>query len=787
MEFNDISLNYMEPPKATALLREARKNGRPVYICGMAGYGKTELVKQFFHGKTVSYISFQSSTNDYHVELPLNINRKTQAVVIFDDLQFANESVANSFILPLAQREDVLPIFIARIEFPAWLLTYNRLSDMVYISETELAINVETFEDYLDIQEIDTQREKLLKIQSFIKGNPFAMIALAQKFHTTSNLVDLQEYLFSIMSSHFEQHILPSWDVLLYQFVLKMSVVGAFTKELAEYLIENPMVERYLEKAASVGNFISCKYGVYGLRPFVRGLLYRKALVEFGDEYIHNLSLRAALWYENHGELDKALNLYNREGDKDSIKGLLIRNAKENPSNGYYHKFARFYTELPEEEVSSNIHLMVGTSMSYALLLQCDKAEFWYKKLAAYTKTVDGEERKLARTWLAFLDISLPFRDCTSILATFKSFSTFIINREVTMPEFSTTSNLPSLMNGGQDFCEWSLKDDEFASRYGNLVSVALGNQGKSLVNLALAESFFEKGKNDDLVISHLSHGQYEADSVGNLEMEFVAVGLFTRFYLGKGMEDTARIQLEVFMDKCLEHHREKILPNLQALYARINLLTGRDREVEFWLSSAPNEKKELIALLRYEYMTKIRCYLAKGRYTEAEVLLEKMLLYTELCHRKYIEMECNMLYAILNFKIGGDWKPFLDKALKVAGYYQFIRPLSDEGVALLPLLQRMKASDYDETWFLKLIKETANMASLYPDYMHREEAVPSDFSGNALSILHLQMQGLSTPEIAEKLNLKIENVRYHIKQNYKKLGVTDKTQAIMTARKLKI
>ena len=46
-------------------------------------------------------------------------------------------------------------------------------------------------------------------------------------------------------------------------------------------------------------------------------------------------------------------------------------------------------------------------------------------------------------------------------------------------------------------------------------------------------------------------------------------------------------------------------------------------------------------------------------------------------------------------------------------------------------------------------------------------------------------MQGLSASKIAEKTGMGFENVRYHIKQNYKKLGVTSKSEAMIAAREL--
>ena len=61
------------------------------------------------------------------------------------------------------------------------------------------------------------------------------------------------------------------------------------------------------------------------------------------------------------------------------------------------------------------------------------------------------------------------------------------------------------------------------------------------------------------------------------------------------------------------------------------------------------------------------------------------------------------------------------------------------------------------------------------------------DFSENALAILRLQAAGLPVREIAEKLGMKPETVRYHTKENYRKLGVSGKTDAVLAARNLNL
>ena len=87
--------------------------------------------------------------------------------------------------------------------------------------------------------------------------------------------------------------------------------------------------------------------------------------------------------------------------------------------------------------------------------------------------------------------------------------------------------------------------------------------------------------------------------------------------------------------------------------------------------------------------------------------------------------------------------------------------------------------------WFLLALRLTERMSQQYPSYCAHTPTRHKDFSDNARTILLLQMQGLSASKIAEKTGMGFENVRYHIKQNYKKLGVTSKSEAMIAAREL--
>ena len=76
-------------------------------------------------------------------------------------------------------------------------------------------------------------------------------------------------------------------------------------------------------------------------------------------------------------------------------------------------------------------------------------------------------------------------------------------------------------------------------------------------------------------------------------------------------------------------------------------------------------------------------------------------------------------------------------------------------------------------------------MARRYPLYLKKRGATTADFHPTALQVLRLQADGLSVNQIAHRLGLKPDNVRYHTKENYRKLNVSHKADAILAARSL--
>ena len=116
------------------------------------------------------------------------------------------------------------------------------------------------------------------------------------------------------------------------------------------------------------------------------------------------------------------------------------------------------------------------------------------KRRKQYVKHCEKQDAA-GRGRLAWLDISLPQRGAEGLTTIIPAVFRLLTNKEVTLPAFSITSALPSLMNGGKDFSQWSPKDDLLYKTIRVPVEVILGKDGVGLADYAVAESKFGKGE----------------------------------------------------------------------------------------------------------------------------------------------------------------------------------------------------------------------------------------------------------------------------------------------------
>ena len=222
---------------------------------------------------------------------------------------------------------------------------------------------------------------------------------------------------------------------------------------------------------------------------------------------------------------------------------------------------------------------------------------------------------------------------CTAIIP---SAYRLLVNKKVTLPAFSVTSALPSIMNGGKDFSEWSRRDDLLYQTIRVPVEAILGRDGVGLPDCAIAESKFEKGEDITARMLALMPRLGEIQRDGTPDIEFAAVGLLARSQLAAGHSQDARRTLESLRQRFAEGGQSRFLPNIDAMLCRVDLRTGDTDAVDSWYrEKAPRDPLSINIMKRYQYFTQAMAELAQGRPQAALLTLAPLEPYCIACQRK--------------------------------------------------------------------------------------------------------------------------------------------------------
>jgi len=596
-----------------------------------------------------------------------------------------------------------------------------------------------------------------------------------------------------LLFRYMDKELFDSWDIKTRRLLLSVSFFDSFTVDLARVLTGDSQTEQTLAHLFQVSNFIDKNGETYTIRyRRYRNHLRHKAETMWSRQEVEAIYINAGTYFQLHGDLPAALDCYAKGGNNAKVSELLVEHSKQNPGQGVYYQLRKYYRSLPEEEILASPELMSGMSILCSLTFDVEGSERWYTALRDYTAVMNRRSPvyKEVQGLVDYLNIALPHRGSVNIRDILMAAYDRLTGGKISLPEFSVTSNMPSVLRGGKDFSAWVPKDRLLYRTIGKPVESMLGRLGVGLPDIALTESRYEKGEDISDTFLTLSSCRMEVQRRGAPEIEFVLTALFAKCQCDLGKAGQAMQDLSAFRARMEDEGQTQLLPSIDAMMCRMDLLAGGEYAHKWFTEEAPDEN-DFFVMERYRYLTKVRCYFKRESYLTALSLLGRLIDYFTQYDRTLDRIEALTLLAICRYRMGAsDWQGHLWGALELAGRYGYIRVFAHQGAALLPLLRAMKVP---EEWDEKMKKYSARVqaavksfAVIYPDYL-----VPigsnkiQSLTKKEMEVLRLMCRGKSGADIREILGISDNTLKTHSRRLFQKLGVSSRAEAVAAAYKL--
>lgn len=773
-------------PAIEVQFQKCMERGRVLFFSAPCGFGKTVTAEKLIRQTGEKYRSVSGD----RVPFEQLIEDPNWKILFVDDLQMMQEEKDLQALCSLIRENpDRRFILASRGLPPGCLMAFQYTGLMSVLHADVLLFDREDIRKLFQEWEVPVTDSELSGVTKESIGHPLGVVITIRHMAEGQTFgPELVAGAFREVFRYFETAIYKRFDLNIRRFLLELAPFEQFDLDMARIVSGDPRVGEMLDWLQR--NTTMLRYDEtqrFHFWPQFRAFLMWEMDRKYPEEKKKTLYSRGGMYYELKEDFVHAMDCYIRGGDHSKVSELLIRSAELHPGMGHYYEMEKYYHSLPEKEILASPALMQAMSMLCAMEMDYEKSEQWYEALKQFAEQCDRMDAggRQARSRLAWLDISLPQREVSGLTDTIPAVFRLLRGKEITLPPFSVTSTLPSIMNGGKDFSDWSKKDDMLYQVLRIPVEAVLGKDGVGLADCAIAESKFEKGEDITHRMLSLVQRAGEIQRNGTPDIEFAVTGLLIRSQMASGRSDDAVRTMEQLRTRFAENGLDRFLPNMDAMRCRMDLYVGDlDRADDWYREKAPRDLMKLNVMKRYQYLTQAMVELAAGKNQDVLLTLSSLELYCRTCRRHLDSIHLLIIRAIACWREKDKtWKTYLDEALDIAEEYQFIRPVSGYGAAVLPLLEECSRDDQNK-WYLRLMAAVREQAAYYPAFLQPRTAPGESLTATELQILRLICADKSNAEIGKIMDIKLPTVKTHVSHILDKLGVSRRSEAKTAAKK---
>ena len=786
------------PLELDEYLRSQWLRSRLAFVYAPLGFGKTAFAHRMLHGLDV--LAVNAETVDVTQAVTAQEVERHEAVLVDNIHDAISNAQGSTLASVIAACPNTRFVFLSRAPMPGWLTPFFANGELLIVTADDLFFTDADIAHVLAANGISPTFKLVERVAAASERYPMAVaaaVAHIQHDGDTSWETRLRDEIMAYFEAEFERR----FDEKTQNVLLLVPLFDEIDDDLITHALGKDEGTRLLDALHHATSFIMREGHTWKVRDGMLSFCEWERARRRDSTTIADIVGRVIDYYETRGNFTNALELCDRLGDNRRMLAILDDHARLNPGSGSYYELEHYYHELPEDVVLASPRLMRIMSMLDSMAMDVDGSERWYAALETYAQAPERtpEERRITRSYLAYLDLSLPHRQPSSIVSAVSALAKINASED---PELmpSVTSGLPSVLNGGRDLSPWVSSDDRTARAISKVAGRALGRMGVGVAEVGLCESKFEKGEDMVPYLARVNAALPRIRRDGTPSLEFAAVGMQCRCLIEQGDARQALSLLNALhrrlsLDDSPETRR--ILKNLEALRCRVWLRLGEPERVHAWLEeNAPDLSGRLFYMDRYVYLTVCQAYIAEGRPAQARMLMAALTEYVTRCGRVIDAVHFDILASIAAWQDGEKgWDRWLSHALSTARCYGYVRTITQYGGAVLPLLvelsEREDASEAEKEQLARLIRGARAQASFYPEFLLGAaglSGLPSaQLTETERQVLRLVCQNKSNAEIGELLNIKLSTVKTHVSHILAKLGVSRRSQAASEARRLRL
>lgn len=292
--------------------------------------------------------------------------------------------------------------------------------------------------------------------------------------------------------------------------------------------------------------------------------------------------------------------------------------------------------------------------------------------------------------------------------------------------------------------------------------------------------------------VNDLDAARHEADMTSDLETRtggMPDVGLrlcavLTKLELASGNESAARKAANDMIELARRGSVTNAMDWSHAVHAELMFRLEDWTAFDAWARMYEPPQQPMFFPYRLATLMYVRHLMRQKAWDETRLLLDEQARLAKKAGYVEYEMELNIAHAILEKEAGriSESAQALQRALRIGAAGGYVRMFMNEGDVMKNLLSQSQKRVKDEalrTYITKLL------AVFDVPVAVDQSALIEPLTGREIEVLKLIAEGMSNPEIAEKLVLSVGTVKTHVKRIYRKLNVNDRVTAASRAREL--